>query len=71
MRKINRFMEFFWMVVAAVTLGLAIWAIAKSSLEQSWTWLLFPLFSVGMFLVRRFMRGKLEAMEARDAARRK
>lgn len=68
MRKVNRFMEIFWLVVAVATLGIAIWAIVKSSLQESWTWLLFPVFSVGMFLVRRFMRGKLEAMEARDAA---
>ncbi|MEO8066297.1 MAG: hypothetical protein ABI599_01265 [Flavobacteriales bacterium] len=68
MRKVNRFMEIFWLVVAVVTFGIAIWVIIKSSFAQSWTWLLFPVFSVGMFLVRRFMRGKLEAMEARDAA---
>jgi len=70
MKKINRFMEIFWLVVAAATLGLAIWAIANSSLQRSWTWLLFPVFCVGMYLVRRFMRGKLEAMEARDAGKR-
>lgn len=71
MRKLNRFMEMFWLVVAVATLGMAIWAIANSSLQASWTWLLFPVFSVAMFLVRRFMRRKLESMEARDAAGRK
>lgn len=66
MRKVNRLMEIFWLVLVVATLGLAIWAIARSSFEQSWTWLLFPVFCLMMFAVRRFMRSKLEAMEARE-----
>ncbi len=68
MKKVNRFMEYFWLVVAVATLGLALWAIANTSLKDAWTWLLFPLFALLMYGVRRFLRSKLEAMEERDRA---
>ena len=66
MKKVNRFMELFWLVLAGVTLALAIWAIAANGFAQGRVWLWFPVVAVGMWAVRRFMRKKIEAMEERE-----
>lgn len=66
MKKLNRIMEGFWLAVAAVSLGLAIWAISTQGFGAGKIWLWFPLVALGMWFGRRLMRKKIEAMEERD-----
>ena len=65
MRKVTRFMEHFWLAVAIGTGLAAIWVIVADGFEVGGQWLWFPGIALAMFFFRRFMRGKLEAMEDR------
>jgi hypothetical protein len=65
MRKVNRFMEHFWLAVAIGTALAAIWVIVTDGFAAARNWLWFPGIALAMFFFRRFMRGKLEAMEER------
>lgn len=65
LRKLSRFMEHFWLAVAIGTFIAAIWVIATDGFAAGRSWLLFPAIALAMFLMRRFTRKKLEAMEER------
>lgn len=65
MRKVNRFMEHFWLAVAIGTALAAIWVMATEGFAAARNWLWFPGIALAMFFFRRFMRGKLEAMDDR------
>lgn len=66
MRKLNRFMEHFWLAVAIGTLIWAVWVTAAEGLEAGKRLYFFPFIAVAMFLFRRITRRKLEAMEDRS-----
>ncbi|MCB0792939.1 MAG: hypothetical protein H6595_07780 [Flavobacteriales bacterium] len=66
MRKLNRFMEHFWLAVAIGTGLSAIWAIWHYGWEEGRQWLWFPGIALGMWGMRRITRRKLEAMDARS-----
>ena len=70
MRKLNRFMEHFWLAVCIGTAIAACWVIVTEGFDVGRQWLLFPAIALGMFGFRRFTRKKLEAMDDRDRARR-
>lgn len=59
-------MEHFWLAVAIGTAIAAIWVIATDGFDAARNWLWFPLIALAMFFFRRFMRGKLEAMDDRQ-----
>lgn len=58
-------MEHFWLAVAIGTFIAAIWVIVADGFAAGRSWLLFPAVALAMFLMRRFTRKKLEAMEER------
>ena len=66
MRKINRFMEHFWLAVAIGTGIAAVWMIVAEGFDAGRQWLWFPGIALAMYFFRRFMRGKLEAMRDRE-----
>ncbi len=70
MRKLNRFMEHFWLAVAIGTAIAAMWVIWTDGFEAGRQWLIFPAIASAMFIFRRLTRKKLEAMEDRDRAKR-
>lgn len=65
MRKLNRFMEHFWLAVAIGTFIAAIWAIVVEGFDKANQWLFFPAIALAMFVFRRMTRKKLEAMDDR------
>lgn len=65
MRKVGRFMEHFWLAVAIGTALVAIWVIVQDGFTVGGQWLFFPAVALAMFFFRRFMRGRLEAMQDR------
>jgi fatty acid desaturase len=69
MRKLNRFMEHFWLAVAIGTAIAAMWVIVTEGFEQGKQWLIFPAIALAMFIFRRITRKKLEAMDDRDRAK--
>ncbi len=66
MRKVNRFMEHFWLAVCIGTALAAVWVIVQQGFEAGRDWLWFPLIALAMYFFRRFMRGRLEAMVDRE-----
>lgn len=70
MRKLNRFMEHFWLAVCIGTTIAAGWVIATDGFDAGKQWLLFPAIALAMFAFRRFTRKKLEAMDDRARAKR-
>lgn len=58
-------MEHFWLAVAIGTALAAIWVMATEGSASARNWLWFPGIALAMFFFRRFMRGKLEAMDDR------
>lgn len=69
MRKVNRFMEHFWLAVAIGTAIAAVWVLLNEGFDAARNWLWFPLIALAMFFFRRFMRGRLEAMDDRHNGR--
>ncbi|MBK7084907.1 MAG: hypothetical protein IPH53_09670 [Flavobacteriales bacterium] len=65
MRKVHRFMEHFWLAVAIGTALAACWSIVVYGWKEGSQWLWFPVIAMGMWTMRRFVRGKLEAMDDR------
>lgn len=70
MRKINRFMEHFWLAVAIGTGVSAVWVIVQDGFQAGRQWLWFPGIALAMFFFRRVTRRRLEAMEDRHRDRR-
>ena len=66
MRKLTRFMEHFWLAVAIGSSIAAAYVIFSQGFEVGKQWLWFPGIALAMFFFRRFMRGKLDAMENRE-----
>jgi hypothetical protein len=66
MRRLTRFMEYFWLALAIGTAVAALWVIVTEGFEKGGQWLFFPAVATAMFFFRRFTRRRLEAMEDRD-----
>ena len=69
MRKLNKFMEHFWLAVAIGTALAAGWVILAEGYDAGKSWLLFPAIALAMYFMRRFMRGRLEALDDRHNAK--
>jgi hypothetical protein len=63
MKKLSRFMEVFWLVVAVAAAGWAAYAIVAHGFEAGRKWLWFPVVAAGMYGYRRFMRSRMEQWE--------
>ena len=66
MRRINRFMEHFWLAVAIGTGIAAVYVIMVDGIAMGGQWLWFPGIALAMFFFRLFMRGRLEALRDRE-----
>lgn len=69
MRRLNKFMEHFWLAVAIGTALAAAWVVYAEGFEKGRQWLWFPVVALAMFAFRRFTRRRLEALD--DHARRR
>lgn len=70
MRKVNKFMEHFWLAVAIGTALVALWIAFADGVDAARDWMWFPGIALAMFFMRRFTRGRLEAMDDRHNAKR-
>ncbi len=68
MEKIARFMEMFWLMLAVLTAGWAVYLLATRGWAEGKVWLLFPAVCLAMFGYRRFMRGKMAQWAERERA---
>lgn len=66
MERIARFMELFWLVLAVLSAGWALYMLVQHGWELGRTWLLFPLVSTAMWGYRRFMRRKMAQWAERE-----
>ncbi|MCH2233434.1 MAG: hypothetical protein MK078_04190 [Crocinitomicaceae bacterium] len=69
--KVNRSLEIFWWVAAAITLVLVLIMCFAESWEKWSLYFLVPLLAALMALLRRFMGNKLKKSEAFKAAKEK
>ena len=53
MRKLNKFMEHFWLAVAIGTALAAGWVILAEGYDAGKSWLLFPAIALAMYFMRR------------------
>lgn len=60
-QKINKGLEYFWLVITVACTGMAIWFIANDGYDQAKWYLLFPLLSMAMYIMRRGLRKRFEA----------
>jgi hypothetical protein len=61
MRKVNRALEIFWLVITILTIGLTIYFYATEGVDSSTNWyFLFPCLAAAMYIVRRSLRKRLE-----------
>ena len=65
MRKLNKFMEHFWLAVAIGTALAALWVVYTDGFDAAKNWFWFPGIALAMYFMRRFMRGRLEALDDR------
>jgi uncharacterized membrane protein len=56
-KRVNRFMELFWLSIAIVALVMALYMISSRGWANAWTYLLFPLLAGAMYGLRRGVRG--------------
>jgi membrane protein implicated in regulation of membrane protease activity len=61
MKKLNLFMEYFWLVVFIIsTIVVAYLLLTEGEKHDKLALLLFPVISGVMYMARRFVRRKLE-----------
>lgn len=60
MEKMNRFLEIFWLVLAGVTLCMALYLLSVDGYEKSKFMLMLPLLPAAMWIMRRSLRIRLE-----------
>lgn len=66
MERIARLMEWFWLVLAVLTAGWAVWELYTHGWDSAkhLTW--FPLVCAAMYLYRRFTRKRMTAWAERE-----
>lgn len=60
MKKLNRAMEQFWLIVTIVATGMAIWMLFNLGWEKGAWYLLFPGLAGLMWMFRRTMRKRMD-----------
>ena len=66
MDRIARIMELFWLVLAVLTAGWAVWGLYTSGWNGARHLIWFPLVCTVMFLYRRFTRKKMASWADRE-----
>jgi ABC-type bacteriocin/lantibiotic exporter with double-glycine peptidase domain len=65
MKKINKIMEAFWLILASVSLIVVVYIIITKGFLQNLQLLIFPILAGLMFAFRRIFRKRMETnMEA-------
>ncbi len=65
LRRISRFMEIFWLVLAIGLTVVTIYITITQGWAESKRWVLFPFIAIAMFIFRKMTRRRLEAMDDR------
>ena len=60
-QRINKGLEYFWLAMTLLTAVLATYFIMNEGYDEAKWYLLFPLLTMAMFLMRRGLRKKFEA----------
>ncbi|HLP14053.1 MAG TPA: hypothetical protein VK177_19125 [Flavobacteriales bacterium] len=60
-QKINKGLEYFWLVITVAAAIMATWFITQEGYDQGKWYLLFPLLALAMYVMRRGLRKKFEA----------
>jgi uncharacterized membrane protein YoaK (UPF0700 family) len=68
-QKINRFLEYFWLVMVIACAAFAGWFVYREGYDEAKWYLLFPVLALAMYIMRRGLRKRFEAniQAARDA----
>lgn len=61
--KIYRALEYFWLVITLVALGLSCYLIFTDGFERNYFYLFFPCIGAAVWMKNRFMRKKMEQGE--------
>ncbi len=60
MKKYNRIMEIFWLVVAVITFFFSVYRLTKVGLSEGYMFLFMPVIAGILFGLRRRMRKKMD-----------
>lgn len=60
-QKINKGLEYFWLVITVACAGFAAYVIYTDGYDESKWYLLFPLLALAMYIMRRGLRKRFEA----------
>jgi len=60
MKKMNKFLEYFWLVISIVSLILVVYVYSAIGTEGNWVLIFLPVIAVGMYVFRRRMSKRLE-----------
>lgn len=66
MNKLGRIMEHFWLALAIATLLAAVWVIVNEGWDKGAQWLVLPAIATAAWLMRRFVRRRLDSVQRRD-----
>jgi c-di-AMP phosphodiesterase-like protein len=60
MKKMNKFLEYFWLVASVLSLILVIYVYSTIGTEGNWILIFFPVIAIGMYVFRKRMSKKFE-----------
>lgn len=63
LKKINNFLEKFWLVVGVGTMIYGIYLVNQTSLSESYMYLIYPIIAFVLFGFRYTLRKRLERAE--------
>ena len=63
MKKMNKFLEYFWLVVSVLSFILVVYVYATIGIEGNWVLVLLPVISAGMYVFRKRMSKRFEQSE--------
>lgn len=66
MNKYNKFMEYFWLVMAILTALYAAYTLGKTGSEDALLLITMPFIAGALFAVRRFTRKRIEKMAEKE-----
>lgn len=66
MERFARFMELFWLALAVLSAGWAVYVLSVQGWAAGRTWLWFPAVCLAMWAYRRFTRRKMAEWAARQ-----
>lgn len=60
MKKMNKFLEYFWLVVSIFSVILVVYVYSTAGTENNLVLILLPVIAVGMYVFRRKMSQKFD-----------